>query len=69
MKEKIIDGRKLRYTIKWHYLCHCLHSPNDELVSVYDGHCELDAINFVLDAVDWEPIVFDEIIVEDIKND
>lgn len=68
MIETTID-RDLMYTIKWHYLYNSQHSPNEELVSIYKGRCELDAINFILDAVNWEPIVFDEIIEEVYSND
>lgn len=60
MKEKMIDGRESRYTIKCHYIGH----PRTDFSIVYNGHRVFDAINHALESVNWLPIVFDTIIVE-----
>ena len=60
MKEKMIDGREKIYTLK----CHYLGDSGTDFSVVYDGHCLLDAVNHVLEAVDYNPIVFDTIIIE-----
>ena len=61
MKEKLINGRESRYTIKCHYIGH----SRIDFSIVYNGHSVLDAINHALESVNWLPIVFDTIIVEE----
>ena len=61
MKEKMIDGREKIYTLK----CHYLGDSGTDFSVVYEGHCLLDAVNHALEAVNWLPIVFDTIIVEE----
>lgn len=63
MKEKLINWRESKYTLK----CHYLGDSNGDFSIVYNGHCVLDAINHALESVNWLPIVFDTIIVEDNK--
>lgn len=60
MKEKMIDGREKIYTLK----CHYLGDSGTDFSVVYDGHCLLDAVNHALEAVNYNPIVIDTIIVE-----
>ena len=60
MKEKMIDGREKRYTLK----CHYFGDSGSDFSIVYDGHCLLDAVNHALESVNYNPIVFDTIIIE-----
>ena len=60
MKEKMIDGHEKIYTLK----CHYLGDSNEDFSIVYNGNCLLDAINHAMESVNWNPIVFDTIIVE-----
>ena len=60
MKEKMIDGREKIYTLK----CHYLGDSGTDFSVVYEGHCLLDAVNHALEAVNYNPIVFDTIIVK-----
>ena len=59
MKEKLIDGREKRYTLEYH----CL--GNSEIrKSEFVCMTILDAINRTFESENWNPIVFDTIIIE-----
>ena len=60
MKEKLIDGRESRYILKYHYL------GNPQIrKSEFVCMTMLDAINRTFESENWNPIVFDTIIVEE----
>ena len=60
MKEKLIDGREKRYTLKYHYL-------GDPEIRKSEFVCMtiFDAINKTLESENWSPIVFDTFTEED----
>lgn len=63
MKEKLIggliDGREKRYTLKYH----CL-GDSEIRKSEFVCMTMLDAINRTFESENWNPIVFDTIIIE-----
>ena len=60
MKEKLIDGREKRYTLEYH----CL-GDSEIRKSEFVCMTMLDAINRTFESENWNPIVFDTIIVKE----